>query len=200
MLRLYGDQYSGNCYKAKLALAQLRIPHEWVHVDILKKESRSAGFLAMNPAGQIPLLELSPGSYLPESNAILHYLADGSPLVPSDRLAHAQVLRWMFWEQYVHEPSIASARFIVRYLGRPPQHEETLARRMAEGEKALALMESHLSTRSFFVADAYTIADIALYAYTHVAHEGGFSLGKYPGIGAWLARVQAQPGHVTMDA
>jgi glutathione S-transferase len=200
MLRLYGDQFSGNCYKAKLALAQLQIPHEWVPIDILNGQSRTPAFMAMNPSGQVPVLELSPGSYLAESNAILHYLAAGSALLPADRLTHAQVLRWMFWEQYSHEPNVASARFIVRYLGRPPQHEEILARRIADGNEALSLMEQHLSTHPFFVARTYTIADIALFAYTHVAHEGGFDLESYPNILAWIARVQEQPGHVAMGA
>ncbi len=200
MLRLYGDAKSGNCFKAQLLLKQLDLEYEWVDVNILKNESRTAEFLRRNPVGQIPVLEVASGVFLPESNAILHYLAEGSPLVPEDRLQHAQVLQWMFFEQYLHEPSIASARFIVRYLGRPPEQELRLQQKIADGYEALALMEQHLETRHFFVAERYSIADIALYAYTHVAHEGGFDLGHYGAVRAWLARVQAQPGYVGMAA
>jgi glutathione S-transferase len=198
MLRLFGDAKSGNCFKAQLLLHQLGLQYEWVDVNIMNKESRTAGFLRMNPAGQIPLLELGPGMYLPESNAILHYLADGSPYLPVDRLQHAQVLQWMFFEQYLHEPSIASARFIVRYLGRPPEQEQRLQQKIAGGYEALALMEQHLDSRRFFVAERYSIADIALYAYTHVAHEGGFDLAPYRSVCAWLNRVQAQSGYIGM--
>jgi glutathione S-transferase len=200
MLRIYGDPYSGNCYKARLAAVQLGLPHQWVDIDIMKKESRTPEFLARNPTGQVPLLEVEHGVYLPESNAILHYLADGSPLLPAERLQRAQILRWMFFEQYTHEPSVASARFIVRYLGRPAEHEALLQRRISEGHEALAVMEQHLATHPFFAAGHYTIADIALYAYTHVAHEGGIALSGYRAIEAWLQRVRDQPGHVVMGA
>jgi len=198
MLRLFGDVKSGNCFKVQLLLRQLGLQYEWVDVNIMNKESRTAEFLRMNPAGQIPLLEVAPGLFLPESNAILHYLADGSTNLPADRLQHAQVLQWMFFEQYLHEPSIASARFIVRYLGRPPEQEQRLQQKIADGYEALALMEQHLGSRTFFVAERYSIADVALYAYTHVAHEGGFDLAPYGAVCAWLARVQAQPGYVGM--
>jgi glutathione S-transferase len=200
MYRVYGDVYSGNCFKVKLVLEQLGIPYEWVPVDIMKKESRSADFLSLNPKGQIPVLEIRPGVILTESNAILHYLADGTPLLPTDRLHHAQVLQWMFFEQYDHEPNVASARFIVRYLGRPAEHEEALQRKIQDGYDVLALMEKHLQTRRYFVAERYTIADIALYAYTHVAHEGGFDLSRFIHIRQWLARIQAEKAYVGMDA
>jgi glutathione S-transferase len=199
MFKVYGDIVSGNCYKVKLALMQLQLPFEWAHVDILRKESRTPAFLAMNPNGQIPLLQIDAQTFLPESNAILHYLADGSPLLPQDRLEHAQVLRWMFFEQYTHEPNVASARFIVRYLGRPAEREALLQQKIAAGHEALSIMEAHLEREPFFVGGRYTIADIALYAYTHVAHEGMFDLAPYPALRAWLNRVEVQPHYIGMD-
>jgi glutathione S-transferase len=199
MFRVFGDIQSGNCFKVRLLLQQLGLPFEWVHVDILKKESRTPEFLQRNPRGQIPVLELPDGTYLTESNAILHYLAEGSAMLPVDRLLHAQVLQWMFYEQYSHEPCVASARFIVRYLGRPPEHEARLQAKIEEGYEALALMEQHLATRDWFVGSGYTIADIALYAYTHVAHQGGFDLARFPAVSRWLARVASQPGYAGMD-
>ena len=199
MLKVYGDVYSGNCFKVKLILKQLNLPVEWIHVNILEKETRTAEFLARNPNGRIPLLELEDGVLLAESNAILHYLAEGSALLPDDRLARAQVLQWMFFEQYSHEPFIATARYIVRYLGRPAEHEERLQQKMLPGYQALDVMEQHLKGRLFFVGGRYSIADIALYAYTHVAHEGGFDLTKYTAVRAWIDRVRAQPGYVEMD-
>jgi glutathione S-transferase len=199
MFKVYGDIVSGNCYKVKLALTQMQLPFEWVHVDIMRKESRTPQFLAMNPNGQIPLLQIDEQTFLPESNAILHYLADGSPLLPQDRLEHAQVLRWMCFEQYTHEPNVATARFIVRYLGRPVEREEMLVKKIAAGYEALAVMEAHLEREPFFVGGRYTIADIALYAYTHVAHEGLFDLAPYTALRAWLDRVKAQPRYIGMD-
>ena len=198
-VRVWGDIYSGNCYKIKLALKQLSWPYEWNHVNILEGESRTPVFLAMNSNGRVPILETAEGVVLAESNAILHYVADDSVLLPTDRLLHAQVLQWMFFEQYSHEPYIATARYIVRYLGRPANREETLQQKMAPGYAALAVMESHLQSRSFFVGEQYTIADIALYAYTHVAHEGGFDLAAYPAVRSWLARVKSEPRYVAMD-
>jgi glutathione S-transferase len=198
MLKVYGDRLSGNCYKVELLLNLLGMPYEWVPVNILRKENRSPEFLDKNPGGKIPLLETDTGTCLPESNAILHYLAEGTAFLPSDRLARAQVLRWLFFEQYSHEPYIAVARFIVRYLGRPAEQEARLQAKMQPGHAALDLMERHLQSRTFFVDEHYTIADIALYAYTHVAEEGGFELAPYPNIQRWLARVAAQPGHVVM--
>ncbi len=199
MLRVYGDVYSGNCYKLKLLMNQLDIKHEWISIDLLKQETRTPEFLAKNPNGKVPVLELTNGVFLAESNAILHYLADGTLLLPHGKFQHAQVLQWLFFEQYSHEPYVAVARFIVRYLGRPADKEDTLQSKMAPGYKALDVMEKHLSGHHYFVADHYTIADIALYAYTHVAHEGGFDLTRYPKIRTWLQRVQGQAGYVGMS-
>ena len=198
-MKVYGDLYSGNCYKVKLALHQLGQRYEWIDIDVLKAETHTPEFLALNPNGKIPLLMLDDGRTLPESNAILNYLADGSPLLPTDRWERAQMLQWMFFEQYTHEPNVAVARFIVRYLGRPAEHEARLHTTLKNGAKALGVMEAHLGEHEFFAAGRYTIADIALYAYTHVAHEGLFELEPFPNIRAWLNRVKAQPGHVEMD-
>jgi glutathione S-transferase len=199
MLRVYGDVFSGNCYKIKLLLNQLNLKHEWVHVDLLKKETQTAEFLAKNPNGKVPLMELANRVFLAESNAIIHYLADSTPLLPHGKFQHAQVLQWMFFEQYSHEPYIATSRFIIKSLGRPADKEELLQSKVAPGYKALDVMEKHLSTHAFFVADRYTIADIALYAYTHVAHEGDFDLGNYPKIRTWLQRVKDQVGYIEMS-
>jgi glutathione S-transferase len=199
VLRVFGDKYSGNCYKVKLLLEQLGLPYEWTHVDILKKESRTPEFLARNPVGQIPVLQIEEGVFLPESNAILNYLAEGTDYLPADRLERAQVLRWMFFEQYKHEPTVATARYIIRYLGRPAEQEQALRKKISDAHAALAVMERHLESRRFFVAERYSIADIALYAYTHVAHEGQVDLSPYPAIRAWLGRVKSEPRHISMD-
>ena len=199
MLTVFGDIYSGNCYKIKLLLKQLGHPFEWVHVNILEQETRTAEFLARNPNGKIPVLELEDGTMLAESNAILHYLAEGSAFLSEDRLARAQVLQWLFFEQYSHEPFIATSRYIVRYLGRPAEHEATLQQKIAPGYMALDVMEQHLKGRLFFVGGRYSIADISLYAYTHVAHEGGFALTKFPNVRTWIDRIRAQLGYVDMD-
>ena len=200
MLRVYGDVHSGNSYKLKLLLNQLDMKHEWIHVDIVKQETRTPEFLAKNPNGKVPVVELTNGIFLSESNAILHYLADGTPLLPHGKFQHAQVLQWMFFEQYSHEPNIATSRFIIQSLGRPADKEELLKAKVAPGYKALDVMEKHLGVHNYFVAERYTIADIALYAYTHVAHEGGFDLGNYPKIRTWLQRVHDQAGYVGMNA
>lgn len=200
MLRVYGDILSGNCYKVKLLLTQLGLPHEWIFTDIRKGESRTAEFLAKNPNGRIPLLEHAPGRYLAESNAILHYLAEGTPFLSSDRIERAETLQWLFFEQYSHEPYIATSRYYITFLGQPEQYREEIARRVKPGHAALGVMERHLSGHEFFAGGRYSIADIGLYAYTHVAHEGGFDLAPYPALRAWLARVKAQPGHIAMDA
>ncbi len=199
MLRIYGDVYSGNCYKIKLLLKQLGRPYEWVHMDVVRKETRTPEFLAKNPNGRIPLLEIDDDTHLAESGAILHYLAEGSAFLPADRFAHAQVLQWMFFEQYSHEPYIATVRYLIRYLGRPPEHEATIQQKMAPGYAALDVMEHHLKKNTFFVGEKYSIADIALYGYTHVAHEGDFDLARHPAIRAWIERVRDQPGYVEMD-
>jgi len=198
MYRVYGDVLSGNCYKVKLLLEQLRLPYEWIAVDILKQETRTPDFLIKNPNGKIPLLELADDEFLSESNAILYFLAEGSHLFPTERYLQAQVMQWLFFEQYSHEPYIATARYIIRYLGRPHDLEETLQAKIPSGCKALRIMDSHLSKHDFFVDDRYTIADIALFAYTHVAEEGGFGLAEYPAIQAWITRVKSQPDYVTI--
>ncbi|MFM1895268.1 MAG: hypothetical protein RLZZ385_342 [Pseudomonadota bacterium] len=197
-LKIYGDVLSGNCYKLKLLMAFLKIPHQWVHIDVVKGESRTPEFLAKNPNGKIPLLELDNGEFLPESNAILYYLASGSPWLPTDTLARARVLQWMFFEQYSHEPCIAVARYINKYLGLPESRRADYESKQAGGHRALAVMEQQLAQHAFLVGTTPTIADIALYAYTHVSHEGGFNLSSYPGIRAWLERMATLPGYVGM--
>jgi glutathione S-transferase len=197
MLRLYDYLESGNGYKVRLLLHQLEIPCERIELDITRGETRTPGFLRMNRNGRIPLLALEDGSCLPESNAIQFYLAEASRLLPDDRLARAQVLRWMFFEQYSHEPYIAVVRFWMHTGIADGRAEEVEARRV-RGYEALDVMEDHLAERPFFVAGRYTIADIALYAYTHVAHEGGFDLAPYPAVNAWLARVREQPRHISI--
>ena len=198
MLTVYGMADSGNCYKVKLALEQLRLPYRWMEVSTAKGETRTAQFLARNPNGQVPTLELEDGSFLPESGAILHYLAEGTPLLPAGRLERARVLQWMFFEQYSHEPCIAVARAILRYQPPDSPRRAELPRLQERGRKALAVMEQHLGREPFFAAGRYTIADIALYAYTHCAADGGFDLGAYPAVNAWLARVRAEPRHVPL--
>lgn len=197
-MKVYGDVASGNCYKVRLALTQLGIPFEWVPVDILKGETHTDAFLRLNPNGKIPVLVLDSGEALAESNAILNYLAEGSALLPAERLARARVLSWQFFEQYSHEPYIAVARFINRYLGLPEERRAEYATKQAGGHRALAVMEQQLVRTPFLIGAHYSIADISLYAYTHVAHEGGFDLQAYPAVREWLARVRNQPGHVAM--
>jgi glutathione S-transferase len=198
MLAVYGMADSGNCYKVKLALEQLGRPYRWVEVSTAQGETRTPAFLARNPNGQVPTLELEDGGFLPESGAILHYLAEGTPLLPGERLARARVLQWMFFEQYSHEPCIAVARAILRYLPPDSPRRAQLPALQARGRKALAVMEQHLAREPFFAAGRYTIADIALYAYTHCAADGGFDLDAYPAVRGWLARVQEMPRHVPL--
>jgi glutathione S-transferase len=195
MLRLHDYLESGNGYKVRLLLHQLGIAFERVEHDILRGETRTPAFLARNPNGRIPVLELEDGTWLAESNAIQWYLAEGTPYLPDDRLARAQVLQWMFFEQYSHEPYIAVLRFWT-HSGRLAEKAAEVPERRERGYQALAVMERQLASRDFFVAGRYTIADIALYAYTHVAHEGGFDLDGFPAVRRWLERVRAQPGHV----
>ncbi len=194
-MRLYDFHESGNGYKVRLLLNQLGIPHERIELDILKGETRTPEFLAMNPNGRIPLLELDDGSRLAESNAILFYLARGTDFLPEDRLAQAQVLQWMFFEQYSHEPYIAVVRFWC-FSGQAEAMKDEIPARMERGYQALGVMEGHLAEQDFFVGGRYSIADIALYAYTHVAEEGRFELARFPRVQAWLERVAAQPGHI----
>jgi len=199
MYRLYDYWESGNGYKIRLLLAQLGIAYERVELDILRGETRTPQFLAKNPNGRIPLLELPDGRLLAESNAIQWYLAEGTSLLPDDPFERAQVLQWMFFEQYSHEPYIAVLRFWT-FSGQLDRHAAEVPSRRERGEQALDVMESHLARRPFFVADRYSIADIALYAYTHVADEGGFDLAPRPNVRAWLERVRGQPGHVGLAA
>ena len=196
MIRLYDFLPSGNGYKVRLLLRQLGIPYELVEMDITKGETRTAEFLAKNPNGRIPLIELDGGRLLAESGAILVYFADGTPFFPDDRWERAQVLQWMFFEQYSHEPYIAVARAWLHVFGMDEERKRQLPQKQKLGYDALAVMERHLTDRKFFVGERYSIADIALYAYTHVAGEGGFDLAGFPAVRAWLERVRAQPGHV----
>lgn len=198
-MKVYGDIFSGNCYKIKLLLSFLGREHEWIPVDILKQETHTAEFLAKNPNGKIPLLELGDGRCLWESNAILNYLAEGSDYLPLDDFAKAKVLQWQFFEQYSHEPYIAVARYIARYLGLPEDRREEYESKQAGGHKALKVMEEQLAKTPWLAGDKTTIADISLYAYTHVADEGGFDLSAYPAISAWLKRVEALQGYCPMS-
>jgi glutathione S-transferase len=195
MLVLYDYLASGNGYKVRLLLHQLDVPYQRIELDIERGQTRTPEFLARNRNGRIPLLVLDDGTALAESNAIQFYLAEGTPLLPAGRLERAQVLQWMFFEQYSHEPYLAVVRFWV-HTGVAESRAEEVAVRRARGYDALAVMEDHLHHRDFFAAGRYTIADIALYAYTHVAHEGGFDLEPYPAVSAWLARVRSQPRHI----
>ncbi|HYZ88187.1 MAG TPA: glutathione S-transferase family protein [Myxococcales bacterium] len=194
MLRLYDSLGSGNGYKVRMLLRLLEVPFERVEVDILRGESRTPEFLAKNPEGRIPVLQLEDGSHLFESNAILCYLAEGTPYLPTHRLERARVLQWMFWEQYSHEPNIATVRHWVKHVGVPEEKRALLEQKRALGLRALSVMENHLANRSWFAAGRFTVADIALYAYTHVAPEGGFDLAPYPNVRSWLGRVRERPG------
>lgn len=195
-MRLYDFLSSGNSYKVRLLLNQLGIPYERVPVNILKRETSTPEFLAKNPNGRIPLLELDDGRFLAESNAILWHLAEHSQFLPTDPFQRALVLQWMFFEQYSHEPYIATSRYWISILGKKQEYEQALAEKKKPGYHALNVMESHLKKNGYFVGGRYTIADIALYAYTHVAHEGEFDLSRYPAIQAWLRRVEDQPGYL----
>ncbi len=199
MYRLYDFLSSGNGYKCRLLLHHLGLPFELIEVDILRGECHTEAFARLNPEQRIPVLELEDGTTLPESNAILCFLADGTPWLPRDRMARAQVLRWLFWEQYSHEPNVATVRHWVLHPAPDEERRLLLPRKRAQGERALGLMERHLAGRRWFVGDAPTVADLSLYAYTHVAPEGGFDLAPYPAVRAWLARVAALPGHVPID-
>ena len=199
MLTVYGDMLSGNCYKVKLLLQFLSLEHRWQHIDILAGETHTPHFLSINPNAKIPVLEIDENTRLWESNAILNYLADGTVFLPEDRLARSEVLQWQFFEQYSHEPYIAVARYINKYLGLPADRRAEYEAKQPGGHKALQVMEEALIKQDFFVGNQVSIADLSLYAYTHVAHEGGFDLGAYPAIRAWFKRVEALPGYVAMD-
>jgi glutathione S-transferase len=199
MLTVYGMKSSGNCYKVHLLLERLQRPYRWVEVNSAQGETRTPGYLAKNANGKVPLLELDDGRRLAESNAILSYLADGTAYQPTDSWQRANALQWLFFEQYSHEPYIAVARFICRWLPEDHPRRAELPRLHERGTQALTVMENHLAAREFFVDSGYSIADIALFAYTQCAADGGFDLAAYPAIGAWLARVRAQPHFVPMQ-
>lgn len=199
MIAVYGYSVSGNCHKLRLLLEQLGREYRWVEVDSSKGETRTPEYLAKNPNGRVPILELEDGRVLAESNAILCYLAEGSDCLPADAWQRAQALSWMFFEQYSHEPYIAVARFIRGWTpADSPRRAAELPRCMERGHQALAVMERHLSDSAWFTGADYGIADIALFAYTDVAHQGGFDLAPYPALRDWLARVRATPGFVAM--
>jgi glutathione S-transferase len=197
---LYNSRVSGNCYKVRLLLAHLGLEYETVEVSVVDRSNRRELLGHLNPTLRVPTLVLDDGRPLAESNAILWYFGDGTQYVPSDPYERAQVLQWAFFEQYSHEPAIAVTRFWLAYSGTPETYADRVPEKMKAGYAALDAMESHLAERTFLVGDEYSIADISLYAYTHVAHEGGFELERYGAIRAWLDRVAAQPGHVPITA
>ena len=197
-ITFYGDSISGNCFKLKHVCAELEIEYDWKEMDILSGAARTKEFRALNPNAKVPLMVLPDGRSLPESNAIISWLADGSVLSGTDRYDRANVLRWLFFEQYSHEPYIATSRFIVRYLGSPEDRQEDLDAKKKPGYRALGVMEKALASSDYLVAGEFSIADIALFAYTHVAHEGGFDLAEYPAIRNWIERIQNRDRFVAM--
>jgi glutathione S-transferase len=197
---LYDSSVSGNCYKVRLLCAHLGLPLERQELSVTDRSNRAQVLGELNPGLRVPTLVLDDGRPLGESCAILWYLGDGTGYVPADPYQRAQVLQWMFFEQYSHEPQIAVARFWLAYSDNPERHAEQLPERQAGGYRALDAMEGHLASRMYFVGERYSIADISLYAYTHVADEGGFDLSGYPAVKAWLERVAAQPGHIPITA
>jgi glutathione S-transferase len=199
-VRLYNSAVSGNCYKVRLLFAHLGLEYETVEMSVVDRSNRSDVLGALNPALRVPTLVLDDGRALAESNAILWFFGDGTNYVPTDTYERAQVLQWQFFEQYQHEPAIAVARFWLMYSGTPERFEDQLPEKMKAGYVALDAMERHLDGKAFLVGERYSIADISLYAYTHVADEGGFDLDPYPAIRGWLERVAVQPGHVPIDA
>lgn len=194
MYKVFGMRTSGNCYKVKLILEQLDEPYEWEEIPSTRVQPRTKEFFAINPNGKVPVLRLPDGRHLPESNAILFYLAEGTPYLPQDRFDRAQVLQWLFFEQNHHEPNVAVARFIKRNYQETDSRWQELPSLHESGYRALGVMEQALVRQPFLASDAYTIADISLFAYTHIAHEGGYDLTPYPAINSWLDRVKGQPG------
>ncbi len=198
---LYNSPVSGNCYKVRLLLAHLGLRYERRDLDVVDRSDRAEVLGGLNPALRVPTLVLDDGRPLAESGAILWYFAEGTRFVPSDAYERAQVLQWMFFEQYSHEPAIAVVRFLVAFSGQAERHAAAIEAKTAQGYRALDALEGHLGdSRGYLVGEALTVADIALYAYTHVAHEGGFSLDGYPAIRAWLERVAGEPGHVAITS
>ncbi|ACB50527.1 glutathione S-transferase [Crocosphaera subtropica ATCC 51142] len=199
MYKVFGDMLSGNCYKIKLLMQFLDIKHQWHPIDILRGETHTDQFKRMNPNTRIPVLQLADHEYLWESNAILNYLAEGTEFLPSNKYERAKVLQWQFFEQYSHEPYIATARYINKYLGLPKDREAEYYGKQTGGYKALSVMEDHLSQNRFFVGNHATIADISLYAYTHVANEGGFDLFTYQHIQRWFEDFESISGYIEMS-
>jgi glutathione S-transferase len=199
---LYNSPVSGNCYKVRLLLAHLGVEYERSDLDVVDRSNRGEVLDGLNPDLRVPTLVLDDGRPLAESGAILWYFGEGTRFVPDDRFARAKVLQWMFFEQYTHEPAIAVVRFLVSYSGEPERYAKVIERKTVDGYRALDALERHLarSGEPYVVGAAPTLADIALYAYTHVAHEGGFELDRYPAIGEWLERVASEPGHVPIEA
>lgn len=190
--RIYGDRRSGNCLKVKWTADRLALAHDWIDIDVTSGETRKDAFLAINPAGQVPVLERPDGRTLAQSNAILCYLAEGSDLVPGDPFDRAKMMEWLFWEQYSHEPYIAVRRFQKRFLGKPDSELDPDL--LARGRRALGVMELRLIARDYFVGEALSLADIALVAYTRLAHEGGFDLSEFPAVSGWVRRVESDLG------
>jgi glutathione S-transferase len=199
-MRLYNSQLSGNCWKVRQILALLGLEYERIEVDVFDRSDRPEILGDKNPALRVPTLELDNGEYLAESNAILWYFGDGSPYVPHDPLARARVLQWMFFEQYELEPTVAVARFWITLLGEREKYAAELESKWRGGNRALSALDGHLDRRDWLVGDGFTIADISLYAYTHLADEGDFDLGRYPQVQAWIERVAAVPGYVPLEA
>ncbi|TGL09029.1 glutathione S-transferase family protein [Leptospira levettii] len=199
-MKIYGDHQSGNCYKIQLLTSLLNIPYEWIEINIKNRETQTESFLQLNPNGKIPILVLDDGRVISESNAILHFLAEGSHLLPNDPFLKAMVLQWQFFEQYSHEPYIAVARFIQHYLGIPEERRLEYESKQLGGHKALKVLEFQLQKSPFLVGDYFTIADISLFAYTHVAHQGGFDLTSYPNIRRWINRIQTMDSFQPMKA
>lgn len=197
-MKIYGDEKSGNCYKLQLVCALLDIDYEWIAIDILKGQTQTPEFLAKNPKGKIPLLILDNGSVLTESNAILNYLANDSELIPKDKFLLAKVQQWQFFEQYSHEPYVAVARFITKYLGMPENKISAHKEKLIGGYKALDIMEEQLTKTSYLTGDKLTVADISLFAYTYVAEEGGFDLQKYIHINKWIHRIEEQENFISI--
>ena len=197
MYRLYDFLPSGNGYKVRLLLNLLEIPFTRIELNILEGETRTPEFLQKNPNGKIPLLQIGSDEFIAESNAILYYLSQ-EDYFPQNKYAQAQVMQWLFFEQYSHEPFIATSRYWISILKQPEKYREQLEQKRKSGYAALEVMEQHLKHRKYFVEETYTIADISLYAYTHVAEEGGFDLQKFPRILAWFERIEAHPRHISI--
>ena len=197
-MKVYGDTQSGNCYKIKLLAGLLDIQHEWIHVSVLGGETQTPEFLNKNPNGKIPVLALEDGRFLSESNAVINFLATGTALLPEDPLQYAKVQQWQFFEQYSHEPFIAVARFIAKYLGLPDDRRAEYESKQEGGHKALRIMEEQLQQTPYLTGGQLSTADISLYAYTHVAGEGGFDLQSYPAVRQWLNLIQSEPKYVGM--